>query len=277
MIVEDGNFIPGASSYVSIAYANQYFIDRFNPTWNAPTNTPDHKTVALIDATDYAEARFSNRFLGIKEFNSNKQARNVLTLLLYNNNPLTITVGGIAAIAGTSFSRGTTRSEMLTNMVDWFNDQDLPFTAAVGIDNTVVFTYDAEGSDGNYVACVSSDASIASFALTTMLGGSSITKPQRLSFPRRYLMDRNGVEILGVPEQLKMAVCEYAVRSRAAPLLPDPATSENGQPLKRVFEKIGPIETETEYQSQTSNRLQSYPAADRLLLDLLGPSSGVIR
>lgn len=277
MIVEDGNYVPTANSYASLAYADQYFTDRPSATWNDVALTDAQKSAALIAATDYIEKKFSHRFLGQKEFTAEDQARNVLTFHALTAVEITIGSTVISIDAAADIDLQNSFSDLTSEFMNYLNNLEIGVTAELGIDTSVIIVSDDSGPDGNTISCSTDEVTRASFALTTLLGGSTVTRPQRLSFPRKYLVDRHGTAIYGVPDQLKMATCEYAVRSLSAALLPDPTLSENGQPVSRVFEKIGPIETETAYVTTLSNLLQSYPAADRLLMDFLGPTGGVIR
>lgn len=61
-IVEDGTAKADATSYVTEAYADAYFLDRGNTVW-AALDTAD-KEVALIKATDYIDKRFRRAFVG---------------------------------------------------------------------------------------------------------------------------------------------------------------------------------------------------------------------
>lgn len=98
---------------------------------------------------------------------------------------------------------------------------------------------------------------------------------QELDFPRIRLYDRNGVLVEGIPKKLKNATAEYALRAITGSLMPDLATSTTGQTVRRVREKIGPIEEETEYAGSMSiNR--PYPIADALLSEYVNSSSGVV-
>jgi len=60
--VEDGTGLVDSTSYVSVAEADAYFVDRVNATWAALANSA--KQVALIKATDYIDGMF--RFIGTK-------------------------------------------------------------------------------------------------------------------------------------------------------------------------------------------------------------------
>ena len=109
----------------------------------------------------------------------------------------------------------------------------------------------------------------------SFLGVKKVTD-QALAFPR--VAD----SFVEMPEALKRACCEYALRALGSVLLPDPYIDKTGQGLERVREKVGPIETETRYQYQGRGTvptiIRPYPFADSLLRNLVkrGPH-GVIR
>lgn len=158
-VVEDGTGLSSANAYISVAFADAYFLDRNITTWTC-TNTV--KQAAIIKATDYIEARWGKRFMGRAEF---------------------------------------------------------PET------------------------------------------------PQALSFPRVNIFDRNGYLVTGLPEKLKRATAEYALRAYSAELLPDPTIHESGLAISAKTEKVGPLEETTQFQTVASSPvlLRPYPAADRLL------------
>lgn len=60
---EDGTGLANANSYVDIAFADQYFLDRAITTW---TGADTVKQSALVRATDYVEGRFGEKFIGCK-------------------------------------------------------------------------------------------------------------------------------------------------------------------------------------------------------------------
>ena len=92
--------------------------------------------------------------------------------------------------------------------------------------------------------------------------------PQSLSFPRLGLYDREGYLISGIPDLLKRATAEYALRALTVTLLPDPVVSDaSGREIESAREKVGPIETEYTYGELVP--LRPYPAADRLLEQFL--------
>lgn len=104
-----------------------------------------------------------------------------------------------------------------------------------------------------------------------------------LSFPRQYMYDRKGQIIDfatdGIPTDIQKATAEYALRALSADLLPDPTVADSGQAIKRTFDKVGPIETEVEYEGGASrpDLIRPYPTADRLLLFWIAGAGGVIR
>jgi hypothetical protein len=104
--------------------------------------------------------------------------------------------------------------------------------------------------------------------------------PQGLSFPRLYIYDHLGTAIEGVPDLLKRAIAEYALRALNAALMPDPSRPESGVsgPVTSVRERVGPIESETRYAfGVVTPEMVSYPAADRLVRQLIARNGGVYR
>lgn len=108
-------------------------------------------------------------------------------------------------------------------------------------------------------------------------GGSKLVAEQALSFPRSGLYDADGNEIEGLPEKLKKAVAEYALRALSAALMPDPSTDDTGYAVKSKKEVVGPIEESTDYFEGSRRLFKAYPAADKLLKTYLVSTGGVIR
>lgn len=79
-----------------------------------------------------------------------------------------------------------------------------------------------------------------------------------------------------VPENLKKATAEYALRAKAAQLAPDPSVNATGRPVKAETRKVGPLERTTQYGSSLM-MFRPYPAADMLLKGLVIRNRGVIR
>jgi hypothetical protein len=72
MIVETGAGVAGANSYTTVAFIQAYFDDRGgNTAWDALATDADREFI-LIKATDYIEKRFSEKWLGDKNDNTNE-------------------------------------------------------------------------------------------------------------------------------------------------------------------------------------------------------------
>lgn len=96
-----------------------------------------------------------------------------------------------------------------------------------------------------------------------------------LSFPR---MNSWGVLIPTVPDSLKKATAEYALRAKDGRLYPEPDRISTGGPVARTFKKVGPIETETSYMT-TSGKIEfhKFPGIDAMLKGLIFNHGKVIR
>ena len=100
--------------------------------------------------------------------------------------------------------------------------------------------------------------------------GCIVTDDQALDWPRSGVYDKDGrsIDYQSIPLEVKSAVAEYAYRSitNADGLLPDP--TDTGA-VKRQRDKVGSLETETEYQDGTGGYfgIKEYPAADRYIAD----------
>ena len=110
------------------------------------------------------------------------------------------------------------------------------------------------------------------------LKGYPVEVDQALPFPRKCLRDRYGNLLAddAVPNKVKYAVAEYAMRALADALMPDPVVETTGQVIQKR-EKVGPIEEETTYSEGTQVMVKPYPAADRLLTEYVMPTGRVIR
>lgn len=97
---------------------------------------------------------------------------------------------------------------------------------------------------------------------------------QALSFPRTCTDTAEEDE---VPDGIKKAVSEYALRALSGQLAPDPTAETNGLRLASAREKVGPIETEFSYQAGSAAVFKSYPTADALIRPFLTQSAGVVR
>jgi hypothetical protein len=109
---------------------------------------------------------------------------------------------------------------------------------------------------------------------------------QGLQWPRNGAFGPSGYALSAVPNQLQRATAEYALRALLyGTLSPDPPPKGPRQDFSQgstlpvygegegeivaVREKVGPLETEVRYNTQSSGSLAKHPAADMLLSDLL--------
>jgi len=111
------------------------------------------------------------------------------------------------------------------------------------------------------------------------LRGRKLTKGQTTQFPRLGVVDFDGFLVDGLPDLLKMATAEYAIRAVVDNLAPDVTYDESGMPVKSKKEKIGPIEETTVYQDDvmTPTQIRKYPEADMLLKQYLYASNYLVR
>lgn len=63
-VVEDGSGKTNANSYVSVADADQYHLNRANSEWAALSETL--RQSYLVRATDYVDQRFGERWVGLR-------------------------------------------------------------------------------------------------------------------------------------------------------------------------------------------------------------------
>lgn len=80
----------------------------------------------------------------------------------------------------------------------------------------------------------------------------------------------------GMPPALLTATCEYAVRAKVAPLMPDPVVDASGFSVVTTKKVVGPIEKEFTIagaQSQPS-LYRSYPYPDSMMRSILCPGGG---
>lgn len=96
---------------------------------------------------------------------------------------------------------------------------------------------------------------------------------QALSFPRLYI-NEDGV----VPDGIKKAVSEYALRALTTVLLKDPPVDATGRLPSLLRSKVGPIETEKRFADGAAVELfRDMPAADLLLRPYIYGRGGTLR
>lgn len=278
-IIETGAGVRRANAYISAEYADSYLNDRGRDNengWNSRSKT--NKKQAIVAATDYLEKKYTGRFRGQQKFTfKSVSAKATLTFSGLPRDGETITIGGsdcvytfVTSLSGDPFEVliGSTANNLATAI----NSQN-PYARASSPSQAIVkLTALAPGASGDMTILTGSATNLTIAEFSGGLDGGA----QTLSWPRNYVYDESGTLIEGVPNRLKQAVCEYAVRAVSENLLPDPTVDRS---LQRRLEKVGPIEEEYEYVPGTAGKVmfRSYPAADKLLSPLLLGFGGVIR
>lgn len=282
-IVETGVGVRGANAYVNVAYASEYLAERNRDaegSWGLSTVT--QKEGAIIAATDYIEKKYSSFFKGAPSvvfedipatatitFSGNPSANEAFvigdeTWVFVSN----ATDAAYAVLIGVDFG------ETAYNLAAALNRNSRHVRAratAMGLSLTAL----ASGAGGGSTIFTST---VANAAITEFSGGVD-GGAQSLSWPRVGAYDEGGVVIKGIPNCLKQAVVEYAVRALSALLLPDPALDAYSGALKSRVQKVGPIEEQYEYVSGSvgKNLFKPYPSADMLIRPLLLETGRVVR
>jgi hypothetical protein len=288
LTIEDGSGVIGANSYMTEAEVSAYLTDRGRETdWDAATAAVT--TAALIEATDYIEQRFGDRFKGRVQYIWNTVGKSVLTLTAQPTAADIVTIGStVYAFQSTMASAfdvliGDNITDSLDNLIAAVNltgtagteyfagtteHPDAGATVFTGL--SMLVQSDDAGEDQNAIV-TTTDITGATWSFATLNGANDVGIPQPLSFPRLDLYDLAGQVVVGIPTKLKNAVAEYASRALAATLLADPTVDATGNAVKMVFEKVGPLETKTEYFGGGTQQLGVYPAADRFLKEYTYP------
>ncbi len=300
LILEDGTGVSGANAYTTALVVNTYLVERNRVDENGWSGfSGSEKDASVIAATDYIETRFSLRFLGQRQFQNVSVARGTLTFTGQPADAEVVVLDGITYTFNTALGGansvliGASVAASILNLVNAVTATaaEAGVTHGTGtVAHTTVSTAEAvgdrllaiaviKGTAGNIIATTTT-VTLATWSSATLLGGSDVSDPQPLSFPRTFLFDREGLAVLGMPTKLLHATAEYAVRTVAGTqLAPDPIVDTSGQLVIGKSTKIGPIETSVKY-SDTGALLQvskPYPAADRLLAGYLSQGGRVIR
>lgn len=93
---------------------------------------------------------------------------------------------------------------------------------------------------------------------------------QGLLWPRDKALDEAGYPLPDLPDDLKRATAELAVRASSSRLSPDAARDNL---VKRIKKKVGPLETETEYADGASTQTR-YGSVEGFLAGLLAVPGG---
>lgn len=297
LVVETGVAVRGANAYVNVAYVTAYLTARNRATENSwsTAGTPTQEA-AIIAATDYVDKRFGNRFKGLPAVSLTETlATAEVTFTGVPTAADTITIGDetyvfVASLTGAvnEILIGATAAACAENLAAALNGGDgagttygvgtpqsrhVSATAAAGV---LALTATAPGAQGSLTAL---SEALDNATIISPFSGGVDGGLQPLSWPRNYAYDDRGQPISGIPERLKQAVAEYAVRATGSALLPDPTVDTYAGSLNRRKEKVGPIEEEYEYvPGSTGMRIyKPYPAADKILRPLLLGSGGVVR
>lgn len=296
-IVETGAGIPNANAYATVAFVLSYLTDRGRQTentWSSRTSTVQQQ--AIVIATSYIDKRYGPRVKGLRRRTiiDGREASGTLTLTTLPALTETVTVGAVAyrfvdsLVAENDVLRGASITESAANLAAaiasggdgvtshamTIQNWEASATAAVGV---VTVTATVEGLSGNAITFATTVTGATATGSGFLASGLD-EGPQSLIFPRQGLYGFDGQLIVGIPLKLKFATAEYAVRSLAGTLDPDPTYDATGGTVQRKREKVGPIEEETEYAAGGAIRIYAdYPAADRLLVEYLTSGSGVYR
>lgn len=298
VVIETGAGVRNANTYVDRSFVTTYLADRGRSSENRwSSKSTAAQDAAVVAATDYIEKRWGQRFRGSRlvSFDDVKaEGQIVFTGLPSNAEALTlgdITYTFVSSLTDGNSNEvliGTDAATMATNLLNALEkDSDTDGATHEGVleanrhvsatrtSGTLDLVAVADGVGGNDTALSTAATNTSVTAFSGGLDGGS----QPLSFPRHGLVDASGIAVEGIPRPLKEATAEYAVRAVAAALAPDPNVDAQGASVTKLREKIGPIETETEYLhgSHLSDSLKPYPEADRLLGQYVRAAGAVIR
>lgn len=282
LVVETGSGVRGANAYVNIAYVTAYLTSRNRQTENSWNSVSDSvKEAGIIAATDYIDKKFGPRFKGQPSFYLEETFAKAS--LVFTGQPgvgQTLNLGNdiykfVSILTGDMYEVlvGSSFSITQLNLQDAINGalgdgvtygSETPqsrHASALSAGNTLGLTAAAPGTGGALTVLLGPLNNVAINGFTGGLDGGL----QPLAWPRSYSYDSFGELITGIPEKLKQAVSEYAVRAIASPLMSDMTIDSYGKVSSRRVE-VGPIKEEFSY---ISGSITQHPSADRLLSSLL--------
>ena len=289
LIIENGSGVPGANSYIYVAFMTAYLVSRDRETENGyDTATADAREAAIIKATQYVDTRWGPRFRGARE-HCDLRGWKAVGSIRFDVMPTdgdTVTVGNAEFTFVTTALTSTAENavEIAANlhaMADALevsvNKVSREVTANVlgGTEDTVTLTATEDGAHGNFIPLSSSNTNQT---ITDFKGGVA-GGLQPLEFPRRGLYAHGGARIEGIPDRLCSATVEYAVRALAGTLYQDPDIHTSGRTVQETAERVGPIEERTVFAEgeNITHTIKPYPAADRLLGEYVTSGASVIR
>ena len=98
------------------------------------------------------------------------------------------------------------------------------------------------------------------------IGTKAYGRDQTTAWPRVDAFDLDGYSVDGLPEEIKNAVCEYAIRALASSLMADPSRDATGAAIQSKENTVGPITEKITFATGAAYTLPKYPAADRRLI-----------
>lgn len=291
MRVELGAGLRDSEAYCSVAFTTAYLTDRNRATENNwSTLTVAQQEAAIRTATRYIDDRWGIRFKGTKK--AAFAGRAARAQVIFSGAPVEdeeMTVGEKSYVFVSTLSEFVenqiligTAAVTAGNLADAVNGNTSEGYSALTLPNASVsaqlqddgvsvrFTARNSGSEGNDTPLTT----VTNVTLTSAFVGGLDAGSQALEFPRAGLYDQSGRSVVGVPDKLKQATAEYAVRAAVNQLFQDPTTDTSGRAI--ISQKVGPLEVEFAEGADMATLIKPYPAADKLLAEYIG-SRGVIR
>lgn len=98
-----------------------------------------------------------------------------------------------------------------------------------------------------------------------ILKGMPLTSIQPLEFPRKNMLNRYNDKVVGIPRDLKRAVCQYALLNTSGNLYNDPTKSLDK--IKSKTTVVGPVTTAVTYADSAveATGWRAFPLADQLV------------
>lgn len=97
------------------------------------------------------------------------------------------------------------------------------------------------------------------------IGESLRGRQQSTAWPRRDAWDCSRDLVTGIPEEVKEATAEYALRALLGVLNPDPERDSSGVAVQSKSEQVGPISRSMTFAAGAVFTMPKYPAADQKL------------
>jgi hypothetical protein len=302
LVLENGFGVRNANAYIAIAYVTAYLTARNRVTeglWS--TSSSAEQEAAIIAATDYIDTRWGPKFKGTKR--TRYQGQHAQALVSFSGVPTaddTFVLGGqtytwkaaLTTLGNDEILIGATDAICATSLIDAINGNAdgvgvtsssflvLNDQASAALEDgettSILITAHSSGVSGNDTPL---SEVMDNFAIDVAFVNGLDSATQQREFPRGVLFDSNGIRVIGIPEKLKEACAEYAVRANVALLYTDPSVDATGRVVTEKMEKVGPIETRTKYEagSALTQLIAPYPAADQLLKEYIMPGGKAFR